>query len=132
MFYMHLSQLVIIGRIHTDKSTICNMLQNHFHISQPACLFAIIRNITFNWITTTHKDNAYVFNIIDSPDWYNCMRNESNHLTNETTLKNHLNQCIIKDVLDPHIHAFDFICSSSTSINIEDIINQWYLFKNIV
>ena len=85
--------LVIIGRIHTGKSTICNMLQNSFHIPQLACLFAGTRHSTFNRITTTHRDNAYVFNIIDSPGLYDRMQNEGEHLTNET-LKNYLDQCI--------------------------------------
>jgi len=64
--------LVIIGRIHTGESTICNMLQNPFHIPQLARFFAGTRNITFNRITTTHRDNVYVFNIIDSPGLYDC------------------------------------------------------------
>lgn len=55
--------------INISKSTICNMLQNPFHIPELACLFAGTRNITFNRITTTHRHNAYVFNIIDSPGY---------------------------------------------------------------
>lgn len=49
------------------------------------------------------------------------MRNEGEHLTNET-LKDYLDQCIIKDI--PHIHAFAFIFSSCTGINIEDTFSK--------
>lgn len=119
--------IVLIGRTRTGKSTISNVIRDPFHLPPLPSLFACTRNITFNRITTTHRGNAYFFTIIDSPGLYDSMRNEGERLTNNT-IKKHLDQCITKDIT--HIHAFAFVFSSSSGINIEDIQSMMFIQKN--
>jgi GTP-binding protein EngB required for normal cell division len=119
--------LVLIGRTRTGKSTISNMIRDPLYMPPLASLFAGTRNITFNLITTTHKENAYFFTIIDSPGLYDSMRNEGERLNNNT-IKKHLDQCITRDIT--HIHAFAFVLSSGSGINIEDIHSMIFIKRN--
>jgi GTP-binding protein EngB required for normal cell division len=119
--------IVLIGRTRTGKSTISSMIRDPFYLPPLPSLFACTRNITFNRITATHRGNAYFFTIIDSPGLYDSMRNEGERLTNKT-IKKHLDECITKDIT--HIHAFAFVFSSSSGINIEDIQSMMFIQKN--
>ena len=119
--------IVLIGRTRTGKSTISSVIRDPFYLPPLPSLFACTRNITFNRITTTHRGNAYFFTIIDSPGLYDSMRNEGERLTNHT-IKKHLDQCITKDIT--HIHAFAFVFSSGSGINIEDIQSMMFIQKN--
>lgn len=119
--------IVLIGRTRTGKSTISSVIRDPFYVPPLPSLFACTRNITFNRITTTHRGNAYFFTIIDSPGLYDSMRNEGERLTNQT-IKKHLDQCITKDIT--HIHAFAFVFSSGSGINIEDIQSMMFIQKN--
>jgi hypothetical protein len=55
------------------------------------------------------------------------MRNEGERLTNKT-IKQYLDQCITKDIT--HIHAFAFVFSSGSGINIQDIRSMVFIQKN--
>jgi hypothetical protein len=103
------------------------MIRDPFFMPPLASLFACTRNITFNRITTSHRENAYFLTIIDSPGLYDCIRNEGERLTNET-IKKHLDQCITKDIT--HIHAFAFVFSSGSGINVEDIQAMMFIQNN--
>ena len=125
-FECNYRNLVILGRTRTGKSTISSMIKDPFYIPPLPSLFACTREITFDRVTTNHNGDYCFFTIIDSPGLYDKMRNEGEHLTNET-IKRYIDQCMTRDIT--HIHAFAFVFSSGSGINIEDIQSMIFIQK---